>query len=834
MEGLRHARHLIRGLAKSRSFAATALVTLAIGIGASTAVFSVINGVLLRPLAYPDADRLVSIKHVAPGAPGIASSDGDLLPSLSMFFTYADQNRTFESVGLWGAGNASVTGLEKPEQARAIGVTDGFFATFAVPPAVGRTFTKDEFQPGLPAPVMLSYEYWQSHFGGAASAIGQSITVNSRPAGIVGVMPRGFRVTDVATDLFLPAQIDRAQLTLPPFCCQVVARLKPGATLADANADVARMFPIWLDSWPFGGDAHAIYERGWRITPALRPLKQDVVGNIADVLWVVMGTIGVVLLIACANVTNLLLVRAEARRRELAVRAALGAATWQLGRTLLFETVGLAVTGGALGLAVAYGALRALLSMGPANLPRLSEISLDGAAVAFALAVSLFVGIVLGIVPALRYTGPKIGAALHSGGSRGSSLGRERHRAQGALVVAQVALALVLLVSSGLMIRTFQALSTVDPGFTAPSQIQTLRVAIPAAAVAEPERVLRMQNDILDALAAIPGVESAAYGSSMPLEGLFGGWDGIEVDGRDNGAPGERAMRTFKFVSPGFFATAGTRVVAGRELEWNEIYAATPVALVSENLARELWGEPAAAVGKRIRLGEPSPWREVVGVVQDVREASLSQAPPKVVYWPSLMTQFYRPGPGDPTGNFLQRQITVVIRSPLAGTAAFMRQVEQAVWSVNPSLPVTSVQTMQEVYARSLAQTSFVLVLLAVAGAAALVLGVVGLYGVLAYVVAQRRREIAIRLALGAQQRAVTQRFVRYGVALAAVGVAIGLAAAAGVTRLMASLLFDVQPVDAWTYAVVAAALTAVAALASYLPARKAARVDPSEALAAE
>jgi predicted permease len=372
VEALRHARHLIRGLAKSRSFAATALVTLAIGIGASTAVFSVINGVLLRPLAYPDADRLVSIKHVAPGAPGIASSSGELLPSLSMFFTYAEQTRTFETMGLWGTGNATITGLEKPEQVRAVGVSDGFFATFGVPAAAGRTFTKDEFLPGRPAPVMLSYEYWQARFGGAASAIGRTITVNSLPAEIVGVMPRGFRVADVATDVFLPAQIDRSQLTLPPFCCQVVGRLKPGATLADANADVARMLPIWLDAWPFGGDAHAVYERGWRITPALRPLKQDVVGNIADVLWVVMGTIGIVLLIACANVTNLLLVRAEARRRELAVRAALGAATWQLGRTLLLETVGLALAGGALGLGVAYGALRALISMGPAAWPGLS------------------------------------------------------------------------------------------------------------------------------------------------------------------------------------------------------------------------------------------------------------------------------------------------------------------------------------------------------------------------------------------------------------------------------------------------------------------------------
>ncbi|HET7130929.1 MAG TPA: ABC transporter permease, partial [Gammaproteobacteria bacterium] len=357
----RSARHVIRGLMKSRSFTATALLTLAIGIGASTAVFSVIDGVLLRPLAYPDADRLVSIKHVAPGAPGIASASGDLLPSVSMFLTYAAENRSFDSMGLWGAGNATITGLEQPEQVRSIGVSDGLFATLRTAAAVGRVFTKDEYEPGQPAPVVLSYDYWQGRFGGAVSAIGRTITVDSRPAEIVGVMPRGFRIADTATDLFLPAQIDRSQLTLPPFCCQVIGRLKPGATLEEANADVARMLPLWLDAWPYPGDAHAVYERGWRIAPALRPLKQDVVGNVADVLWVIMGTIGVVLLIACANVTNLLLVRAEARQRELAVRAALGAATWQLGRTLLIETLGLALLGGVLGLGVAYAALRALV-----------------------------------------------------------------------------------------------------------------------------------------------------------------------------------------------------------------------------------------------------------------------------------------------------------------------------------------------------------------------------------------------------------------------------------------------------------------------------------------
>jgi putative ABC transport system permease protein len=820
---------LLRGFVRSPGFAATVLLTLAIGIGASTAVFSVVNGVLLRSLPYPDADRLVSIRHSAPGAPGIAEGRG-LLLSQSMVLTYAEHNSTFQSFGAWSAVPAAVTGLAEPEEVRAIAAGEGLFETLGVPPAFGRPFAAAEFTVGGPFAVVLSHDYWQRRFGGDQSVIGRTVTINSRQAEIVGVMPRGFRVADTASDIIMPLAIDRGRLTLPPFFLEGVARLKPGATLADANADVARMLPIWLDSWPYRFDAHEVYERGWRIAPALQPLKQAVVGDVGNVLWVVMGTVGLVLLIACANVANLLLVRAESRRREVAVRAALGAGAWRIGRGLLAEAVGVAALGGVLGLALAYGGLELLLAMGPATLPRLSEISLDLSAVAFAIAASVLLGAFLGGVVALKHAGPAIGTALHAGGGRGSSHSRERHRTQATLVVVQVALTLVLLVSSGLMIRTFQALRTVEPGFTSAAEIQTLRIGISPTVVAETERVLRTQNDIVDALAAIPGVESAAFASSMPLEGVVAGWDGITAEGVDDGGGlSERPMRTFKYVSPGFFATAGTRLVAGRDLTWSELHAGAPVAIISENLSRELFGEPAAAVSKRIRTVPDTPWREIIGVVQDVYETSVSTEPPKIVYWPSLMRN-----PWLGAGDQVTRQTTVILRSSLAGTAPLARQIEQAVWSVNPSLPVTSVRTMQEVYDRSLAQTSFTLVMLAIAGAAALVLGIVGLYGVLSYVVAQRRREIAIRLALGAQPRAVTRDFVRYGVVLAAVGIAIGLGAAFGVTRLMESLLYSVAPTDVVTYAGVAVFLTVVAALASYIPARRASGVDPAEALAAE
>lgn len=823
------ARQLLRGFAKAPGFTAAVLVTLAIGIGASTAVFSVVDGVLLEPLRYPQADRLVSIRHTAPGAPGIAESRG-LLLSPSMAITYAEHNRAFQSFGSWALATAAVTGIAEPEEVRAMVAGHGLLETLAVPPALGRTFVDNEFAAGGPFSVVLSHDYWQRRFGGDELVIGRTLTINSRQAEIVGVMPRGFRVADTAADIFVPNAVDRGALTLPPFFLEGVARLKPGVTLADASADVARMLPVWLDSWPYRFDAHEVYERGWRIAPALQPLKQAVVGNVGDVLWVVMGTVGVVLLIACANVANLLLVRAESRRREVAVRAALGAGAFRIGRGQLGETMVLAALGGVLGLALAYGGVQLLRALGPATLPRLTEVSLDLSSIAFAAGTAVFLGAVLGGALALKHAGTQIGSALHSGGGRVASHGRERHRTQGAFVVAQVSLALVLLVSSGLMIRTFQALRTIDPGFTAPAQIQTLRIGIPPTLVPEPEQALRMQNDIVDALAAIQGVESAAFASSMPLEGIVSGWDGIEAEGvNDERPPTERAMRTFKYIAPGFFATAGTRLVAGRDLTWNDLYDFRPVAIVSENLARELFGEPAAAIGRRIRGGPDTTWREIVGVVQDVYDTSLNASPPKIVYWPSLMRGLF-PGSGDQ----VTRQTTIVLRTPLAGTPALARQIEQSVWSVSPSLPVTSMRPMQEVYDASLGQTSFTLLMLAIAGAAALALGVVGLYGVLAYVVAQRRREIAIRLALGAQPQAVTRNFVRYGVALAAIGVALGLGAAVGVTRLMESLLFGVAALDAVTYVVVAALLTVVAALASYLPARRAAAVDPAEALAAE
>ena len=826
---IRDFRYAIRSLRRSPVFTVVALLTLAIGIGANTAVFTVLNNVLLKPLAYPNAEELVSVWHKAPGAEGLGSVSGDLRLSASMYFTYAGQNRTLQAVGVWSPGTANVTGLAEPEQVRTVFVSDGTLQVLGVPPVLGRWLGPADQTPGGPATVMLSYGYWQRRFGGDRSVIGRGIMVDSRPREIVGVMPGEFRFVNVDSDLILPFAFNRSQLRLPGFGLQCVARLRPGISIAKADADLARLVPVWMNSWPAApGINPRIYE-SWRITPALRPLKQDVVGGVRHVLWVLMGTIGIVMLIASANVANLLLVRMEARQQELAIRAALGAGRGRIFRQLLLESVLLALMGGTLGLGLAYAGLRLLMAIAPASLPRLSEISMDAPALGFTLAFSLLSSLLFGLIPALKYTGSRISAALQSAG-RTSSLSRERHRARNVLVVAQVAMALVLLVSAGLMIRTFQALRTVDPGFTHPEHLQTVRISIPGSLVREPESVIRMQNGILDNLAAIPGVSSVAFATEMPMERDSHNWDAVCIEGKTSIGSEVPPLRLFKSTSPGLFQTVGTRLVAGRDFTWTDLYGRRRVVIISENLAREIWPTPSAAVGKRISTCLPeAPLREVIGVVQDVRDNGVQKMAPVVVYWPSFRESMYAPERVD-----VDRAVTFAIRTGRAGSEGFLNQVSQAIWSVNASLPLASVRTMQDVCDQSLARTSFALVMLGIAGAMALLLGIVGIYGVISYTVSQRRREIGIRLALGAQPAELKRMFVRNGLVLAGIGVAIGLGAAAGLMRLMKSLLFGISPLDPLTYAAVPVVLAAAAVIASYLPARRAAAVDAVEALKAE
>jgi predicted permease len=801
---------VFRRLRKSPGFAATVLLTLAIGIGANTAVFSVLNSVLFKPLPYPEAEQLLALRLIAPGAAGLADFSSGLRLSPSMYFTFAEQNRTFQSLGVWIAGVANVTGLAQPHEVHTASITDGVMQTLRVPPLLGRWLLPAEQNPHGQKAVMLGYGYWQRRFGGDRSVIGRSIEVDSQPRQIVGVMPQGFRLVNTDFDLLVPLGFDRNKQVLAGFAFQGVARLKPGVPITQANADVTRMLPIWMDSWSNGPGIDSHFYEIWRITPALRPLKEEVIGSIGNVLWLVMGTIGVVMLIACTNVANLLLVRADARQQELAVRAALGAGRGRIAWELLLESLCLGLLGGVLGVGIAYEGLRILAAIGPANLPRLGEICMDVRSLGFTLGLSVLSGLLFGSIPALRYARARTSAALR-GASRTASLSRERKHSRDLLVVAQVAMALVLLVSAMLMIRTFEALRHIEPGFSQPEHLQTMRTSIPASLVADPQQVVRIQNGIADKLAAIPGVRSVGFASAAPMEGIESNWDGISFEGKSTGEV--TPLRLFKYVSPDYFRTIGTRLVSGRELTWTEVYGQRPVAIISENLARESWGTPSAALGKRFREFPDMPWHEVVGVVEDVRENGVQDKAPAIVYWPSMMTGIYGPHSFDAA-----RTVTFVVRSDRAGTEGLLGEMRQAVWSVNASLPLASVRTMQEIYSQSLARTSFTLVMLGIAGTMAFVLGIIGIYGVISYAVLQRTREIGIRLALGEQKGRLRWMFIRSALALTGIGVAIGLAAAAGLTRLMKSLLFGVSPLDPFTYVSVLIVLAASAVLASYLP----------------
>jgi len=485
----------------------------------------------------------------------------------------------------------------------------------------------------------------------------------------------------------------------------------------------------------------------------------------------------------------------------------------------------LGIIGGMVGTGLAYAAVRFLVAMGPSNLPRLNEIAMDARTLGFTFILSVISGLLFGLLPALKYAGSGNISSLQSAG-RTISVSRERHRARNLLVVGQVAMALVLLMSAGLMIRTFAALRKVGPGFADPQHLQVLRISIPDSLIAESERVTRTQNAILEKVSAIQGVKSAGFVSEMPMEGFDSDWDEIFAEDKvyaDNTIP---PLRLYKHISPGLLHAAGTRLIAGREMTWSDVYGLRPVVMVSENLAREMWGTPSAAIGKRLREFPKMPWHEVVGVIQDVREKGVQDPAPEIVYWPPLTENLFGTGPAQAT-----RTVTFVIRSHRAGNESFLTEVRAAVQSVNSDLPLASVRTMQEVYDKSVAQTSFTLVMLGIAGAMALTLGIIGIYGVMSYTVSQRKREIGIRLALGAQGGDVLKIVLRQGTKLALVGVVIGIAAAFALTRLMSNLLFGVSAHDPLTFVAVAALLILVALLACYIPARRATLVDPIVAL---
>jgi predicted permease len=811
-------RYAVRMSLKQPGFAAVAVLTLAFGIGATTAIFSVIYGVLLKPLPFAEPDRLVGMWHTAPEL-GFERFN----QSPATYFTYRDENRVFEDVGMWARfPDVSVTDRGEPERVQALYVTDGTLPILKVQPLLGRLFTKADDMPGSPDRTILTHGFWQRRFGGARDIIGETAMIDGKPHEVIGVLPSSFKFLDTNPAVLLPFRFDRAGTSVGSFSYNAIARLKPGLTIAQANNDVARMIPLVFERFPPRPGDQKI-----RLGPNVRLLSEDVIGDVGRVLWILLGTVGIVLLIACANVANLFLVRAEGRRQEFAVRAALGASRGRLARALLAESVTLGLAGGLAGLALARAGIWLLVWLSPSGLPRVQEIGelgLHPVALLFTFAIATIAGLLFGLAAVLRFGTPS-GTSLREGG-RSASAGLERHRTRNTLVVAQLALALVLLVVLGLMVRTFVALHRVNPGFTRPEEVQTFRVAIPETLVRDAQQTVRTHEQIAEHLRQLPGVQSVGLASSITMDGIY--FNGsILVEGFSETDPRKRPFRRHRFIAPGYFETIGNPVLIGRTITWNDIYQDALVAVVSQTLAREYWKSPADAIGKRIRVSPSQPWREIIGVVGNERDDGLTQAAPAIAYWPMAATRFL----DEP---FISRTMSYVVRSASIHSPNFLRELEKAVWSVNANLPLANVQTLDEIRAGSMARTSFALMILAIAAAMALLLGVVGLYGVIAYFAAQRTREIGIRMALGAQIRDIRNMFLRHGLSLTITGIAVGVGVALVVSRVMRALLFGVGPTDPMTYAAVSGALAAVMLLAMYVPARRASRVDPIVALRAD
>lgn len=796
---VRDLRYALRMIRTKPSFSAPALLSLALGIGGNIAIFSVVNSVLIRPLPYAAPEKLVGVFNSAV-FPGLAIKDWPL--TLDMYSAY-EKARSFEEFGIWTSSAAAVTGAGGPEQVATVSMTHGVLRALGVKPYLGRWFSSADEVQNAQKTVILSYKYWHRRFGGNERVLGRLVLIDFVPYQVIGVMPRSFEFLNLAPDVFLAQTVVTGAPGSQDADRSGVARLKPGISLAQANQDIARVLSIWAaeNRW-----SQTLAEL--RVKPNIHPLKQDVIGDVGAVLKILMGALTIVLLLICANVANLVQVRAQGRRDEFAIRAALGAGWGRIARQLMIESLGLATLGGAAGLAFAYAALRLLTTHAPADLPRVGEISIDSMSIYFALGCSFSSAILFGLIAVL-----KSGLSRKLQKARGATQNTEHSRAQNVLVVAQVALALVLLIGAGLLVRSFIALSAVRPGFTHSEQVQTIRLFIPEAQIRELERVAQMQADILHSLATIPGVSAAAFATALPLELEYRNGNPVSVEGK---TPVGRMPpnRMIKRISPGLFAALGTRLVAGRDFTWPDLLSQRRVAIISANIAREYWDKPQEALGKSIRINGDPQWSAVVGVAENVYDDGLDQPPPGLVYFPVS-----------------RRGVTFAIRSSRAGTESLLKEITAKIHAVNPSLPLAQVRTLSDLYRFTMARRSFALVLLGIAAAMAITLSIIGVYGVLAYSVAQRRKEIGIRLAVGAEPRTIKALVLRQGLILMCIGLSIGFVSARGLSPWMASLLFGIKPFDPLTYAIAGVVILAAALAASYVPARRAAFLNPIEAL---
>ena len=818
MTFLSQLRLFCRRAVANPGFTFISLATLAIGVGANVAIFAVVNAVLLRPLPLPDSERLVILRHAAPG---LAQLD-ELPMSDALYFLYAEESRTLESVAAYRDEQASFTEPENPQRVGATRVTASFFDVLRTPPRLGRSFAAEDDRPGAAPIVVLSDGLWTTRFGADPGMVGRVVDLDGESVEVVGVMPPGFAFSESEVDLWRPIGLDRENVQLGSFGIQGVARIADGATLGQVQAELDAMLSNLTDVFPDEGAAPIMASAGFR--PLVDRAREAVVGDIEPTLWILLGAVGFLLLIACANVANLFLVRSEARHGEVAIRAALGESRGRLAGSVLVESLTLGVAGGLLALPLALLAVRLLVRFGPRELPRLDEISIDAAVLVFGLAVSVVAGLLFGLLPALR-AGAVAAAGHLPAGARGASVGRERKVARRGLVVVQIALALTLLVGSGLAVRSFQRLAAVDPGFD-PVDVLAFGLALPARDYPSPEARLNFHRQMVDRLRVLPGVVDASATSIVPLSGEMSG-SGHTIEGRPLADGEVPPIFMTKRVAPGYFDALRIELIEGSVFDRLDGERDAPVVVVSRSLARTYWpGE--SALGKGVRLGGPpegegEEWSRIVGVVDDVHEIALHEDPPEMAYYPL---------PGVIGGEGVPAMMRYLVRAPNA--AALSGAAREAVRGLDPTLPIAGLETLETRVGRARGERAFVMVLLAVAAGLALLLGSVGLYGVVSYMVAQRRREIAIRMAVGAQVADVQRLVLTEAGVLAVVGVALGVGSAVVLTRRIQALLFETSPLDPVVFVAVSMLLIGVCLLASWLPARRAARLDPVTALRAE
>jgi predicted permease len=804
-----------RSLGKQPRFLIIASLTLALGIGAVTAIFSVVNGVLLEPLPFPHANRLVNIWSTAPGL------DFDQFPlSPDLFLFYRKHNQVFEDMALFQGRRVSITESGPPEVVDGAQTTFSYFATLGAGFSHGRPYSADEDRLEAARVAVISHRLWTRRYGGDPQIVGRTIGADGEPTQVVGVAPAWMDQAG-SPDVWLPARFNAASPPTGNFGWNALGRLKEGVRPDQAATHLEPLVKRAMTEYIQSANYRAFLTDG-RYRPLVHPMKEDVIGSVREPLWILLGTVAMVLLVACGNVANLCLIRAEGRQREIAVRAALGGSRAGLIRKFLAEALVLAAIGAGLGLLFSAMALPALLQLAPDTIPRLDRVRVDGTVLLVAAASAVVSALIFGLAPAIRYTRPNILACLRHGG-RSATDHPGRQRGRHLLVIAQTAMALVLLVGSGLLARSFTKLMRTDQGFVA-GNVLTFRVALPERTYPKAAEVVRVTSQLVDRLAELPSVESAGATTDLPVANSPDG-TAFEFEGRPTEAGRLPPIVDYSTVTPGFFATLRMRILRGSDFDSSDLREGARTIIVNKAAADQYW-PGAEAVGRRLRAAASSPadarpWYTVRGVVADVRQRGLRDEPRPTIYFPL-----------NETGERAPRAFTYVLRGP--NVRAQAEAVRQAVWGINPDLPLASVQTMQEVVERSVTQFSFTMLTLGIAAGVALLLGAIGLYGVLSYAVSLRTREIGVRLALGAPPSRVRRSVMASAAGITAIGLVVGAAGAAGLTRLLSGLLFETTPLDAATFAGMSALLFAVALLAAYLPARKAASVSPMEAMRSE